>query len=151
MAALLTTTNYSLRGSKTDSSHIPGTRMLVRFMLIAVIVALFGCGGAATTTDTTPVTGSTPPPTPTNAIGSATLAWSAPTTNVDGTPLTNLAGFKVYYGTTPGVYNSIVVGNVTSYSVAGLNKGQVYYFTVTAYDSAGYESDYATMVSKLIS
>ena len=31
--------------------------------------------------------------------GSATVNWTAPTTNTDGTPLTNLAAFRVYYGT----------------------------------------------------
>ena len=148
MASLITITGCSHRSRKTGRSHIRGTRILLRASLIAVIVALFGCGGAATTTDTTP----TPPAsTGNNTTGSAILAWSAPTTNVDGTPLTDLAGFKVYYGTTPGVYTSIVVGAVTSYNVVGLTKGQIYYFTVTAYDSSGYESDYAAMVSKLIS
>jgi hypothetical protein len=148
MAVLTTITGCSHRGNKSDRSHIPGTRMFIRASLIALIVALFGCGGAATTTDTTPT-----PPTSTgnSTTGSASLAWSAPTTNVDGTPLTDLAGFKVYYGTTPGVYASIVVGAATSYNVVGLTKGQIYYFTVTAYDSSGYESDYAAMVSKLIS
>ena len=28
-----------------------------------------------------------------------TLSWDPPTTNADGTPLTDLAGYKVYYGT----------------------------------------------------
>ncbi len=57
----------------------------------------------------------------------------------------------MYYGTTPGVYTSIVVGNVSSYQLAGLNGGQTYYFTVTAYDSLGIESDFAPVVSKPIS
>jgi hypothetical protein len=35
--------------------------------------------------------------------GQATLSWDPPTTNVDGTPLTDLAGYKVYYGT-PGFW-----------------------------------------------
>jgi hypothetical protein len=65
------------------------------------------------------------------------------TTNVDGTPLTTLAGYKVYYGTTPGHIHSIVVGNVKSYQIAGLANGQTYYFTVTAYDTYGIESDFA--------
>jgi len=148
MAALFTIMNCSHRCSKTNRSHNPGVRMLFRASLIAVIVSLFGCGGGATTTDTSPTA---PTSNTNNTIGSASLAWSAPTTNVDGTPLTDLAGFKVYYGTTPGVYTSIIVGNVTSYNVDGLTKGQTYYFTVTAYDAYGYESDYAAVVSKLIS
>ena len=35
----------------------------------------------------------------TAANGSATLAWQPPTANVDGTPLTNLAGYVIRYGT----------------------------------------------------
>jgi hypothetical protein len=31
--------------------------------------------------------------------GSATLRWITPTTNTDGTALTNLGGFRIYYGT----------------------------------------------------
>ena len=33
------------------------------------------------------------------ATGSATLSWLPPTTNIDGSPLTNLAGYKIYWGT----------------------------------------------------
>jgi len=34
--------------------------------------------------------------------GSALLSWNAPSTNEDGTPLTDLAGYKIYYGTATG-------------------------------------------------
>lgn len=80
--------------------------------------------------------------------GTATLSWTAPTTNTDGTPLTNLAGFKVYYGTSPGSYGApINVGNVTSYPVTGLGSG-TYYFAVTAYDASGSESGFSNEGSK---
>jgi hypothetical protein len=120
--------------------------------LVAATFALFGCGGGgASTTNVQPTDGQPtdgqPPSVPS---GTATLAWSAPTTNVDGTPLTTLAGYKVYYGTTPGVYTSLVVGNVNSYQIAGLANGQTYYFTVTAYDTYGVESEFAPAVSKLV-
>ena len=82
--------------------------------------------------------------------GTARLTWTAPTTNVDGSPVTGLGGYVVYYGTTPGVYSSQVVGNVNSYEVVGLTKGLIYYFTVTAYNTEGYQSDGAAVVSKLI-
>ena len=127
--------------------HVKATRFRA-FALAAYLLsvfALFGCGGGVATTAET---GNS---TPGMGMGQATLSWAVPTTNVDGTPLTDLAGYKVYYGTTPGVYSSIVVGNVTSHQIVGLTKGQNYYFTVTAYDMAGYESDFATVVSKLIS
>lgn len=56
----------------------------------------------------------------------------------------DLAGYKIYYGTEPGVYhNNIDVGNRTQYEIIGLNVGQDYYFAVTAYDLARNESIYS--------
>jgi hypothetical protein len=79
---------------------------------------------------------------------SATLAWNAPTTNTDGTSLTDLAGYKIYYGTSSGNYaTSVNVGNVTTYTINNLSTG-TYYFAVTAYDSSAVESYYSNQVSK---
>jgi hypothetical protein len=78
-----------------------------------------------------------------------TLAWDPPTTNTDGTPLTNLAGYKIYYGTTSGSYtNTIDAGNVTASVVTDLVDGLAYYFAVTAYNSAGGESSFSNEISK---
>lgn len=83
--------------------------------------------------------------------GQATLSWTAPTTNVDSTPLTDLAGYKVYYGTSSGSYNSTIdAGNVTSTNIINLTEKVTYYFAVTAYDTAGNESSYSNEVSKAI-
>src|ERR1700693_5634975 len=84
--------------------------------------------------------------------GTATLTWTAPTTNVDGTPLTDLAGYKVYFGTTSKIYSSTVnaglnVGSPPSYVVNNLSTG-IYYFAVTAYDTTGLESAYSNESSK---
>src|SRR3990172_13172687 len=50
--------------------------------------------------------------------GQAVLTWTPPTTNADGTPLTDLAGYKVYYGTASGNYSTVIdAANVTSYTV----------------------------------
>ncbi len=77
-----------------------------------------------------------------------TLTWDAPTTNADGTPLTDLAGYKVYYGTSSRDYTKTIdVGNTTTYQITGLSGG-TYYFAVTAYDTSGNESDYSEEVSK---
>jgi hypothetical protein len=82
--------------------------------------------------------------------GSATLAWSAPTTNTDGTPLTDLAGYKVYYGTSSGNYtSSLDIGNVATYTVNNLSPG-TYFFSVTAYDTSRIESSFSNEVSKTI-
>ena len=83
--------------------------------------------------------------------GTATLSWDAPTTNADGTPLTDLAGYKVYYGTASHTYSqNIDVNNVTTYTVNNLTDGTTYFFTVTAYDTGSNESAYSNEVSKTI-
>ena len=48
-----------------------------------------------------------------------TLMWETPTTNVDGSPLTDLAGFKVYWGTVSGTYFGVkVIGNVITVNIS---------------------------------
>ena len=77
-----------------------------------------------------------------------TISWEAPTKNADGTPLTDLQGFRIYYGTSSRNYShSIDVGNVTIYTANNATDGVIYYVAVTAYDSLGNESDYSNEVS----
>ena len=84
-------------------------------------------------------------------LGSTTLSWDAPTINADGTPLIDLAGYKVYYGTSTGNYSqNINVGNVTTYTVNNLTEGVTYYFATAAYDTVGNESEHSNEVSKTI-
>jgi hypothetical protein len=62
--------------------------------------------------------------------------------------MTDLAGFKIYYGTAPGRYDhSIDVGNVATYTLTGLTPGQTYYIAATAYDTSKMESGYSNEVS----
>lgn len=83
--------------------------------------------------------------------GQATLSWNAPTTNTNGSSLTNLSGYKVYYGTTSKTYtNTLDVGKVTSYTISSLPDGYTYYFAVTAYNSSGTESAYSNEASKAL-
>lgn len=85
---------------------------------------------------------------------SATLSWEAPTTNADGTALTDLAGYKVYYGKASGAYTEIKdVGptdtpGTPEYTVADLESGSHYYFAITAYDTSGNESNFSEEVYK---
>jgi hypothetical protein len=73
-------------------------------------------------------------------IGAIKLAWD-PNTDPD------VAGYKVYYGASPGKYGpGIAVGNVTTYELTGLIKGQKYYLAITAYDKAGKESRFSTEI-----
>jgi hypothetical protein len=85
--------------------------------------------------------------------GVATLAWTPPTTNQDGSTLDDLSGYKVYIGTSPGVYSrtvEITNPGVSTYVVENLLPG-TYYFAVTAFDAAGNESSYSNEAAKTIS
>ncbi|HQR14635.1 MAG TPA: fibronectin type III domain-containing protein [Nitrospira sp.] len=74
----------------------------------------------------------------------ATLSWAP---NMDS----DLAGYKVYMGTTSGLYGTPVdVGNVTTYTAGNLTAGTTYYFSVTAYDQSRNESIHSGEVSKSI-
>ncbi len=150
MPAYKNTMSSLSSNSQNHQHNAPSITALLFVALLLFASLLFGCGGGVSTASqpvsANPGTGSGTG----TSYGSASLSWTAPTTNIDGTPLSDLAGYKVYYGTTPGVYTSIIVGNRTTHQVDGLTKGQTYYFTVTAYDTKGNESDYAPVVSKLI-
>ena len=78
---------------------------------------------------------------PTARAGAAdvTLVW-------DPNPETDLLGYKVYYGTSSGVYGmGIEVGLQTTYTVTGLATG-TYYFAVTAYNTMRLESEYSNEI-----
>jgi hypothetical protein len=84
----------------------------------------------------------------------ATLSWYPPATYVSGTALTNLAGYKVYYGTVSSTYTQVMNVGLTSnpaapaYTLTALAAGSIYFFAVTAYDSSGNESAFSNEVSK---
>lgn len=88
----------------------------------------------------------TPPPTlpPGPSTGSVTLSWAA-----NGEP--DLAGYKVYVGTTSGRYDfpgsPFMTGLVTSYRASNLPKPQTYFFALSAYDNAGNESSLSAEIS----
>ena len=90
----------------------------------------------------------TPPP----ASGRATLTWQPPTERTDGSTLSSLSGYRIYYGTSQGSYtNTANVTNpgLTSYVIENLANG-TWYFVMTAVDGAGLESARTNPVSKTI-
>lgn len=106
---------------------------LMAFLLTSA--ALPGCGGGGGG-------GTTAPPL---ATGALTVGWTA---NNE----TDLAGYKVYYGTTAGIYlqpkgAGLNAGLATEYAIAGLEAGSTYYVVVTSYDNSGNESAYSVQVS----
>jgi hypothetical protein len=137
------------------------------FSLSALLIAgllLTACGdgvGVSTASATATATGTTAPPASTPAApappaspttGSATLSWTVPTQNTNGTPVTDLAGYHIYYGTTEGAWTSTITvleATETSYVVNGLAAG-TYYFAVVAFNTAGEDSPQSNIASKTI-
>ena len=84
--------------------------------------------------------------------GSATIAWTPPTSNTDNSPLTNLAGYRIYYGTSSGNLAQVLdLANpgISSGVVENLAPG-TWYFAVTSYNSSNVESDRSNVTSKTI-
>jgi hypothetical protein len=92
---------------------------------------------------TPPVTVTTPPvTTPPATSTSVTFGWVAPTQNSNGTPLSNLAGYKIHYGTASENYTQVVAlsnPSLSRYVLDSLPSG-TYFFAITAYNTQGIES-----------
>jgi hypothetical protein len=85
------------------------------------------------------------------ATGSATLNWVDPTKNTDGSPLTNMAGMKIYYGTSSSNLSqevTVATGNST-YTFSGLTAG-TWYFGAAAYTTTGVQGAMSAIQSKTI-
>jgi hypothetical protein len=83
-------------------------------------------------------TAAAPPP----SSGSATVSWTAPTMNTDGSALTDLAGYYVKYGTSPSSLTGsaqVSGAGATRYTVTNLSSG-TWYFAVASYTSSGTQS-----------
>lgn len=87
------------------------------------------------------------------ATGTATLSWSPPTQNEDGSPLTDLRGYEIRYGQDPSsLSTTISLSNpsLSIYVVENLSSG-TWYFAVAAVNSEGVTSSLSNVVSKTIS
>ncbi|MDX1481814.1 MAG: putative Ig domain-containing protein, partial [Woeseiaceae bacterium] len=81
--------------------------------------------------------------------GSITLNWAPPTQNTDGTPLTDLAGYRILWGQNGSYDNAVTIDNpgVTTYVVENLASGS-WEFSATAYNAAGVESEFASPITR---
>jgi Fibronectin type III domain len=103
-----------------------------------------------TSPGTTPTT--TPVATPSNATGSATVTWLPPQQNADGSALTDMAGFRIYYGNSADELSKVVnistVG-ISRYVIDNLAAG-TWYFAVAAFNTAGIEGPLSNVAGKTI-
>ena len=143
----------------------PVRALSARAATVALLALLLcGCGDdddKSAANHTPPTTGVAPPPpapapaprpVPLPVIGAATVEWLAPETMTDGRALTNLVGYRIYYGTEVSrMTRSIDVKNagVLSYVIEGLAPA-TYYFAVTAINSNGHESARSNAGRKII-
>ena len=87
-----------------------------------------------------------------SASGSVALSWKPPTTNADGTPLVDLAGFRVVYGQVSRQYTGMIdlpSPGLTSVVIENLVPA-TWYFAVKAYSKTGTESALSNEGSKTI-
>jgi hypothetical protein len=88
----------------------------------------------------------------TPTVGSASIKWSAPTQNTDGSTLMDLAGYVISYGTSATMLSQTVSINnpaTTSYTIQNLGTG-TWYFAVSSQTASGAQSSLSAVVSKTI-
>jgi hypothetical protein len=124
--------------------------------LVILTVLLAGCDGgsssgssAATSTSSSTSTdaassstSASSPSVTSTGDGTATLTWIAPTQNTNGTEVSNLAGYTIYYGKEASALSKTITvpgAATTTYVVSGLAPG-TYYFAVSAYTASGTDS-----------
>ena len=84
--------------------------------------------------------------------GVATLHWMPPTENTDGTALSDLAGYRLYYGTSADALSQvtqIASAGISAYTVENLSSG-TWYFAISAYTASGVESSLSAVVTSTV-
>ncbi len=109
-------------------------------LLLAVIICACGGGGDGSVTVNQ------------FGLGSATLSWTPTTQNTDGSPLTDLTGYKIYYGNESGNYQTFIqIDNpgIATYVVENLTPN-TYYFVSTALNLDAVESAFSNETVKVV-
>ena len=86
------------------------------------------------------------------STGAVTVNWSTPTQNTNGTPLVNLAGFRIFYGTDPNnLSQSAQIANpgLTSYVLSNLAAG-TWYIGLSDYTASGVQSSLSNIASTTV-
>lgn len=113
---------------------------------IAVAALVGGCRDPGPGAPATPAQGAS------DTSRSATLSWEAPTTNTNGTALTDLAGYRIYYGSSPEhLSHTLKISTIglQTYVIDDLEPG-TWYFAVMAIAANGVESQLSKMAIKTI-
>jgi hypothetical protein len=119
-----------------------GPVLLTLVVLVGILLPLSGCASKASNPSGQAGTGEPP--------AQLHLTWTPSTMRADGTPATDVAGYRIYYGQVSGKYSFVkTVGNQPEARIFGLVPGRTYYFAVAAYDSAGTESSLSNEVSRV--
>lgn len=135
----------------SSTGQLSGTPTASQVGVFPAIQISLQAGAVHASLPTFSITVVSPSPPPTSA-SSVTIFWQAPTENTDGSVLSNLGGYRIYYGGASGEYSSSIdVSNpgLTSYVVQNLPAGE-YFFAVTSYTSAGEESGFSPEVSTML-
>lgn len=106
--------------------------MKTLILSLMVLFVTVGCAGAAPTVI---------------VVDDKQACWNPPITNVDGSAITDGAGFYIYWSSISNVYSDLQRQQVAGWfqicvqfaNISGLLPQDIY-FTVTAYDASGNES-----------
>ena len=87
----------------------------------------------------------------TSITGSVDLNWRAPVTNQDGSQLNDLAGYKIYFGSSQSNLNNVIDidAGLTNFVVENLPSG-THYFSISAVDLNGNESSRSNIAAKVV-
>lgn len=114
------------RATTAEVSEVRSSKQCSRWLVHLVALTLFG----AAWTDV--------------SAAQVTLVWDPPVANQDGSTPPDIAGYRVYCGTSSGAYAATNdAGMATSITVTGLDASLIYFFAVTAYSSADVESAFS--------
>lgn len=133
-----------------DLSFLPNRIRKRIAVLIGIVILIAGCGGGGGGTSATVPANSSAPGT--IFFGSATLSWLPPTANTDGSPLTDLAGYVIYWGKSPySLKNSVRIHNagLSVYLIEPLEPA-TWFFSTAAFNADGLESEPSNLVAKVI-
>jgi hypothetical protein len=136
-------------------------RVGVTVSMALIGALLFGCesgspdastGSSAAAADTTSGTtgGTTAPGTTAPAPGTATVSWTAPAVDING--MTDVAGYRIYYGNAAGSLTHVIDVDdaaALTYTVGNLAPG-TWYFAVTDYNAQKIESTSSGVVQVTI-